>query len=353
MKSELKLSTPNLKVTFILGLCATTLIVALSLIFRFEFGLILLSVAGSFSLIGATKTLINIRQYRYLNRANNLELAKQQQELRLITYQADKAQLESFTLTFPSTHRIATLPDSPVSLIEGVVKQLPATIVTNDNLPDLMDKIGNRRCMMFLGPAESGKSETAAHWIKARSHLFLVCDPKEEDFIWPVNCRVYNDFDLIFKTIKQLRDELERRRQKQLKGLKSITLFFDELHTLKRKDKEIIEIILDIATLGRSYNVHCAFTGHAKTTKYLGVDAVALLDNFAKVRMTFEHRCFVDIGEGEFEVKHPGRYRQQVIVNRDDKIRDMIKSGMSNYAISQEIWGNRNKEIYDYINSLR
>jgi len=105
MKSEIKFISPGIKLGVTIGLFVTVLIIWLSLVYRWEFSLILLAFGISVTLIGLSLGLALAGRVVYRFKLWGVELDKQKQELRLLTYQADKAQMESFVLSFPSSQR--------------------------------------------------------------------------------------------------------------------------------------------------------------------------------------------------------------------------------------------------------
>lgn len=239
---------------------------------------------------------------------------------------------------------------------------LPATIEQPATLPNLLDEIRQEQCVMFLGPRNSGKTTLALHWLSVRDTQAIVCDVKGFN-PWPGNCKVVSEIGAIVQTSNYVLQEMLKRREGQLRSEPSLTLFFDELHYLVSEGVEVLPTAIQIATLGREYNVHSGFTSHADTVKYLRVDGASLLENFTKVRSTKKHTCYVDFGEGEQEVITPGPYnapsavqwfdRVNIPTTEDELIKQAILAGHSNNKICQDIFGSKNSTRIERINYIR
>ena len=238
---------------------------------------------------------------------------------------------------------------------------LPAT-VEPATMPNLLDEIRTEQCVMFLGPRNSGKTTLALHWLSVRDTQAIVCDVKGFN-PWPDNCQVVSEINEIVKTSQFVLNEMLKRRENQSRGEPSLTLFFDELHYLIGEGVEVLQIAIQIATLGREYNVHSSFTAHADTVKYLKIDGSALLENFTKVRITKRHICYLDFGESEYEVIAPGPYnvtvpmqwpdRVNIPTTENDLIEQAIQRGDGNNQICKDIWGSKNSGRIARINYIR
>ena len=160
-------------------------------------------------------------------------------------------------------------------------------------------------------------------------------------------------------------DTLHFRRKAGSVVSTPLTLFFDEVHYLISENLDVIGASLQIATLGAEFKVFAAFAAHAITAKYLDVSAAALLANFTVVRVSKiggTYKTFLNQGEGEYQVIPPGEYvppispktqKPAIALSEDERIKEKISDGLSNYEICQQVWGSRGGEKYNKINALR
>ncbi len=374
MRSELKIQTPNIKLSLIVGLFATILVISLAIFFRFEVGLILLAVAGSVGLAGGAMATNRVMTMLHTKRLNGLELAHKQEEVRLIRAKADRAMLEAHVLSFPQGHRVVTALKPQIQVIEAPLPPLalPAIAETEaetvEPLPKLLDLIKTETSVIFTGPKRAGKTNCSLHWPAGRGQC-IVADPKNEAHDinhWPTNCQVVGSLLDIQQAINYTLDTMHQRRKTGSVTELPLTLFFDEVHYLISEGVNVVETSLQIATLGAEFKVFAAFAAHAITAKYLDVSAAALLANFTVVRVSKiggTYRTFLNQGEGEYQVSPPGEFtpfmppetlRPTIVLSEDDKIVQMIGEGLSNYQICKQLWaGKRGGGRYERIDMIR
>jgi len=377
MRSELKIQTPNIKLSLVVGLFATILIISLSLLFRFEFGLILLGVAGSVGLAGGSMAINRMLRMIHTKRLNGLEFEHRQEEVRLIRAKADRAILEAHVLSFPQGHRVVTALKPQIQVIEAPLSPLalPSKVETEPEtsqpLPNLMDLIKTETSVIFTGPKRAGKTNCSLHWLAGRGQC-LVGDPKNEAHPinqWPNNCQVVGSLSDIQQAINYTLDTMHQRRKAGRVSESPLTLFFDEVHYLISEDVDIVGASLQIATLGAEFKVFAAFAAHAITAKYLDVSAAALLANFTIVRVSKiggTYRTFLNQGEGEYQVLPPGAYTSPTIppiwpdlpppviaLTEAERIEQAVLKGASNNQICRDIWGSKNTDRIARINAIR
>ncbi|MCP4363532.1 MAG: hypothetical protein GY796_36500 [Chloroflexi bacterium] len=292
-----------------------------------------------------------------------------------------KLQIESGIISIHRDHNVLRYDGSHHTLaIAAHAGQAPAQVIEAQSkvvepLPLLMDKIRQEKSVMFTGPKRQGKTNAALWWLDGRGPS-RVGDPKNDGVIvnhWPQNCRVAGSLIEIDIAIKETQAELDRRRLDGNISAPPLTIFIDEVHHLITKGLDPIEPLMDIVLLGAEYNVHAAFTAHGITAKYLKVDAAALLQNFAVVRvikMNGVFRAYFNDGAGEIEVQPPGPYQPQLPpaswpepqypdpINpapptEEERIIELIEAGETNYKIAAEVFGGRNDRIYTKIEALR
>ena len=374
MRSELKLHSPNLKVTVVIGLFATIIVITMAVLFKFEFGLILLSIAGTIAFVGCiagTGKLIGFINDWQLQR---LAVEQKKQELRITTYEADKAKLQAYVVSFPKNHRVVKLSDSPIQVIDAIAEPSPMMLsetITQEVMPNLLDVIQNESCVAFWGGRDSGKTTCALHWLSTRQGQNFVCDPKPKNHNpWP-NAIVTNKIDDIERVVSSVYDELLNRQENELLNEPIINLFLDELYILTFVHKlDIMTHAFGIITLGREYRVNAGFTTSSKGVKSLGIEGMSGLSEALTFVHTSivggNHRVMVDMGEGENEVLSPGPYHPPTILpqwpdlqppiialTEAEMIEQAILNGDGNNQICKDIWGSKNTDRIARINAIR
>lgn len=379
MRSEIKFSGPSLRVTLTIGFFLTFITIFLAVWFRFEFGIVLLVLAASIGGTGLVAGYNRLKEGKQQRLLRDLEANTRIEKLRQEKYKANRMELEQYVISFNRNERLIMLPKSEVRVIEPIASTQvqPALLPAPDEagLPRLMDLIADEPSLIFLGPKQTGKTNSLLHWLAVRGQAVVV-DPKNEGTRvneWPENVQVAANRKEIERAVAAVLNEMHKRRIGGIRDAPPLTLFFDEIHDLiSRLKVQPIDIALKIATLGAQFNVFSGFTTHANTTKYLKIDAVALLANFDIVRVSKiggVHKCYLDQGEGEFECIPPPEYIAPaggVIVplpavpSQGQRIEELIEAGASDYKICKEVWrkadgkkGARNDNRYDQIRVIR
>ncbi|MBN1217432.1 MAG: hypothetical protein JXM69_00770 [Anaerolineae bacterium] len=294
MKSEIKLSSPNWKISIVVGFFVTVLIIFLSLVFRVEFGVILLSVAGSIAGIGLVAIVGKVVSLLYWREFKRLELETARQELRLTTFKADRAQLEAFVISIPKTQRVITRPDSPIRVIEALPEPahalLPATTHELDLLTVFTQPTQSYAC---VGGQQTGKTyqmrHIAQHWLNNGSRPIVV-GPKWDRGEW-AGCLLFGgmgDFAEVSKGITIVRQEAQRRHadlDRLHKDHSILPVFFDDWTPIVDAVDNARELVLQATTLYASVNIILYFILHSDTANAWGVDrkGAALKDNFIKL----------------------------------------------------------------------
>jgi hypothetical protein len=361
--SSVELQKPDIRLKIVISIGGMICLVILALVFR-NVAVFLIAGFGTVAMVGYGTTIwFKFQDGRRLQRQREAETRLIEQKAAqeaIITHRLELAaslhETKTGVFVYGGMDTWTFVPATAGERKEAGL--LPATV----EMPNLLDEIRTEQCVMFLGPRDSGKTTLALHWLSVRNTQAIVCDVKGFN-PWPDNCQVVSGIDDIMRVSQFVLSEMQRRRKKQLVNESSLTLFFDELHYLVSEGIEVLYIAIQIATLGREYNVHAGFTSHADTVKYLKVEGAALLENFTKVRTTKKHICFLDFGEGEFQVIPPGPYNAPVPAQWPDRvdvpmteaeiIEAAIEAGKSNNEICRDIWGSKNSARIARINTIR
>lgn len=250
-------------------------------------------------------------------------------------------------LNFPGNHNVIDV-NSGIVIVPAYNRQPEPQVIDMPLAlpkPQLMDMIANEPCVLIHGRRNSGKTTTAMRWLSMRPGRKIVIDikPKGENN-WPQGCEVYGQNDNLKQVVKALEiasTEFERRKRQDYTTHSPLTIFVDELYYLYNiKQLDVFETFWEIVALGRSYNMHGGLTSSGKEVELLGAKGKgSLRDNLAFVRLKMTgsgRQCFVDVGDGEIEVNHPGPYfttALPLLVSDADRIEQAFSPGKSLSAI--------------------
>jgi len=369
MKSEVKIQSGNLKAQFVIGFFLTVLTIFLAVWFTATFQVILLGVGGVATLGGMVFVCYLGSRARLTHHQKRLDIKIQTELARQEKYRSDKLEMERYIFAFdhkqrvimPGWYRNVRTLDPVLSPRQMVIEAEANTPLLAASKPAMSDLLKDSDSVTFLGAKRSGKTNAAMFWLSRRPGRTIVLDVKAHN-VWPENCRVVNEMGQFDRAIKMIIDEGQRRRKGAILDAPTVTLLADEIHYLRSKDIDIIGKIIDIATLYAEYRIFASFTSHGNTGKYLGIDAISLLDNFDAVhtqKINEEYFATVDLGNGPVEVLPPGRYtpankgNRLLFVSADERIKRLVLTGASNYKICRKIWGSPNGARYKRIDAIR
>ena len=299
MKSEIKFISPSFKLGVTIGLFVIILIIWLSLVYRWEISIILLAFGGSVALVGLSLGVGIAGRVVYRFKLWEVELDKQRQELRLLIYQADKAQMESFILSFPASQRQLVSPNAPVKLIEATptggaaatYKALPED-TTQEPLDLLTVFTQATQSYACIGGQQTGKTyqmrHIASYWLN-QGFTPVVVGPKWDKGEW-AGCILFGgngDFSQVAKGIAIVRQEAQKRHAADIrhKDHSILPVFFDDWTPIIDAVDNARELVLQATTLYASVNIILYFILHSDTANAWGVDrkGAALKDNFIKL----------------------------------------------------------------------
>lgn len=376
MKSELKFSTVSFKFQFTVGLFVSVIILGLAVLFRRETSIILLASGltltggGVVAVVGKGLALWHNWQLA------RLDLDHRRQEVRLITYQADKARMESDIIALPRTQRIVYHPDRPISLIEAAIdagEAMPAARPV-DLLPAL-DAV--QRCLI-VGASDAGKT-TLLQWIIARrlsSSNVVVIDPHSWPEKWPGGKvvgvgRNYAEIDRALTALVQL---MTQRYDDLGKGIvgegqhRRITVIIDEWRAIVQNAPGAADVIKTLLTESRKAAFSVFVATHSERVKAIGIEGEGdLKDGFAIVRLhniEGQRSATLDSGNGPAPAILPGRFVGGSPVGDDDaltlepapteqeaQIIDLADAGLSHAKICEAVWGYKSSNKYPEIDA--
>jgi hypothetical protein len=215
MESKIKFTGASLKLQLTIGLFLTVIILALALLYHFEVSIILLAVGGTLAGVGAIGTAGRaLALWRGWHLAR-LDVEGRRQEVRLITYRADKAALEAEILAFPGSQRLITLPGRAVTLLDApAVKLLPAGVTAPPPPVDFFQAMSDpHQAYAIVGAQRVGKSILAQHLaqhLTRRGVLCVVIGTKAQPGEW-LGCRRYIGNERVPAALAGLLAEIQAR----------------------------------------------------------------------------------------------------------------------------------------------
>lgn len=324
MKSEVRVSSPSLKITITIGFFVMVVVIVLATLYRYEFSLILLSVAGSITLIGIAITTSMVLKIIIQFKTRRVELHRQRQLLRIETYQADKKRLEAYVLSFPKTQRIVTLPDSPIRVIEAMPesKQTLLPAMTTQDTVDLLTVLTQEQRVLIKGASDAGKT-TLLQWLVSRKVSYskvLVIDPHASSDKW-AGCKVVglgSNHKEIATALDKLIDLMVERYQDIAQGLvnegehSKITIVIDEWMSIAYQCGNAKQVMIRLLTESRKAAFSVYVGSHSDRVASLGLDGKGdLRDGFCMVKLTIvnDHRqATINYGNGEIPALLPGPF---------------------------------------------
>jgi len=323
MNSQLRVSSPNLKVVIPVTVVSAITLIIIALVFRFEFGVILLSIGGSIAAIGFVLTVGLTRKVIHKHRLYKFDERKAEQELRLITYQADRAGLEAHVLNFPKTQRIVTAFDAPVRVIDAVAESSHlAALPAGQQQVNLLDVVCNEQRVLIKGASDAGKTNLL-QWIASRkvaTSKVLVIDPHASPDKWD-GCQVVglgSNHGEIETALDKLIELMVNRYQdiaagKVQEGQHSkLTILIDEWMSIAYQCANAKEAIVRLLTESRKAAFSIYIGSHSDRVASLGLDGKGdLRDGFCLVRLSVtdgQRQATIDYGNGEQAAVLPGAY---------------------------------------------
>lgn len=329
MRSEIRIKADNFKLYLSLGLCATGLIIFLSIWFAFEFSIILLSIAGVVALVGVIGVWGKFESIRYRRQLAGINIELQRQELRKKIAEADKAVLMAGIITFPRTERALLLPGNDMQLIEAMstgvndeVMQLAAPRAA----PELLPVLDSAQRVLVIGASDSGKTNLLQWIVSRRAGAIVVIDPHSHPDKWPKSARVAgagSNHPEIETTLDNLIGVMVQRYREISAGLvregehPKLTIVIDEWMSIAYQCQNAQDVMVRLLTESRKAAMNVIIGSHSERVKSLGLDGKGdLRDGFLFVRLwlesTGERRATYDYGRGERPCVLPGKFSNVV-----------------------------------------
>lgn len=387
MRSELRITGYNWKLTLTIGAFLTILIIILSVIYRFEIGLILLTVAGTVAAVGVLFVTAGTLRLVYKIKMNGLDLEQKRQEVRLATYQADRAKLEAYVLNYPKTQRLVTLPDSNVRVIEALADSGQLMLTESTTQVDLLAALDSVQRCLIVGASDSGKT-TLLQWLVSRrlnTSRVIVIDPHAYPGKWPDSADLVGsgrDYQAIDKALTALVQLMTKRYDEIGRGAVAemahgrVTVLIDEwraiVYALGKPASEAIKTLL-VESRKAAFSVFVAT--HSDRAKPLGLEGeYDLKDGFDVVRLSIvdgQRQATIDHGNGETPAVLPGPYQgraPQVLEHRpgpepldlepepspvEAHVLELLGRDESYRTISQTVWGQHGEFYNDKIDDIK
>jgi hypothetical protein len=251
MESKLKITGASLKLQLTIGLFLTVIILALSLLYHFEVSIILLAAGGTLAGVGVIGTIgRTITLWRGWHLAK-LDVEGRRQEVRLITYRADKAALEAEILAFPGSQRLITLPGRAVTLLDApAVKLLPAGVTAPPPADFFQAMSDPHQAYAIVGAQRIGKSILAQHLaqhLTRRGVLCLVIGTKAQPGEW-LGCRRYIGNERVPLALAGLLAEIQARTEASANTPRLAVFLDDWLNTVALDNGLAEAFFLEAAT---------------------------------------------------------------------------------------------------------
>jgi len=379
MNSEVRFKSPNLKITITLGVTLAVTIIILAMLFRFEFSLILLAIAGSIALVGIAGLVGIGGKILYRFKVWRLDIATRQQDLRLATYKADKAQLEAFVLSFPSSQRQLVSPNAPVKLIEATAsyKELPAGTQAPIELLPALDSVQR---VLIVGPSNAGKTDLLK-WVVTRrfnNSQVVIIDPHSYVDKWPYGqvIGIGRNYPEIDRTLEALVQLMQKRYQQIGRGEvkegnhKRVCVCVDEWRAITGNLPKAGDALKTLLTESRKASMSMFVASHSDRAKPLGLSGeYDLKSGFVIIRLSIqngERIATIDNGDGPQPARLPGPYISSQVIEGDDCINlepepspaeahilKLYEQGESISAIAEAVFGskggNQNQQVKDVL----
>lgn len=370
MHSEVRVKTDSLKLYLSLGLCATGLIIFLSIWFSFEFSVILLSIAGVVSLVGVIGAWGKFESIRYGRQLSRINVEIQRQELRIKTAEADKAVLMSGIFTFPRTDRALLMSGNDMRLIEAMTGGGNGDVIQPLAVPagqiELLPLLDRAERVLVKGASDAGKTTIFQH-VASRSSGVIIVDPHYAPGIWPDGVQVIGggrDYGKIEAFFGWLSDEMDSRYKRRAAGdsnFQPLTVIIDEFMSINAECGSAGKIISAMIRESRKVGFRLFVGSHSELVKPLGLEGAGdVREGLLIVRLYYsqirqERRATVDAGEGEQPCIFPPYYGGGPMVGADVVIPDLVvppsadkqdaefarlvNGGMSRNAAAWQVYG--------------
>lgn len=325
MKSEIGFTNYKLKVTITIGAFLTILIIVLAVLYRYEFSVILLTIAGVIGGIGVI-TFIGLGS-KVISKARirGIEIGILKQDLRLKTYQADKAELEAKVLSFSKSQRLITMPDFDIRFIEAMTESnqalLPASV--SQERIDLLTALDNVQRCLIVGASDSGKTTLLQHIVQRRQTVkTLVIDPHASPNKWG-NAQVVgigSNHEQIELALDKLVDLMIERYQDIAQGIvregehEQLCIVIDEWMSIAYQCDNAQTALMRLLTESRKAAYSIFVGSHSERVKSLGLDGRGdLREGFVIVKLSVlngQRTATIDYGEGAIQAVLPGAFNQ-------------------------------------------
>ncbi len=284
MNSEVRIRTQNWRVSVVIGVCSTVIVLTAMILFWTEFKIILLGGAG---ITGFTWLMI-FRQWLIKRGYENTDRAL---DLRIKAATAAKAEVEARFLVVNRTQRIIHSSSDDVRVIEALpdsVKLLPESTepVKRRSVFDLLSE-GTH--FALFGGTQSGKTTLANHLADKLGGDVIVCDPHSLLNTWTRTAQVVGggDYQAIAHTIGSVRAEMLERYKAGSRDGGQIVLILDEWPAIVDEMPDTANDLKRISREAAKVNIRLILLSQSDLVSDLGTNS-SIRDNFIKIALTPE-----------------------------------------------------------------
>ena len=297
LKTEVRISKPPLKLYVGLGVFGALVIIAAMIIFRFEFGVILLVVGGFGGLWFVGKVVKSVgggvvwclhtyHDYTHKVRMDDAEYRK--------AYLMSVSRTEFLYDSRSASVVVEAMPQA----IPGQAKLLPDGSEQSQQRQMLRQVIEDRRHIAILGHTGSGKTSTMAHALSIQKSLnpdaiTILMDNHIKHSEWPpVDEVLWRHEDMATRFDWLWADFLERKNPYGDHDEQPVIVVFDEFTGSKKHlegiDKKYDEIITNLLQEAWKFGIYFIVGTHSMLVKEIGLSIDTRL-NFTWLRLDKEN----------------------------------------------------------------
>jgi len=291
--------------------------------FSFEFSVILLGIGGITVIAGGVGIYGRVLAIRYNRQLSHLEIERQRQQLRIITAEADKAELAAGIFTFPRTERALLLPGHNMQFIEAVAGSggeagaAPALPTGQIELLPLLDRAER---VLVKGASDAGKTTVFQHVASRAGGNVTIVDPHYQPGLWPEGARIigagrnYGEIGAYLDYVVAEMDSRYKRRAAGERDFQPMTVIIDEFMSITAECEGAGRVISSMIRESRKVGFRLFVGSHSELVKPLGLEGAGdVREGLLIVRLYYsqirhERRATVDAGEGEQPCQFPPYY---------------------------------------------
>jgi hypothetical protein len=239
----------------------------------------------------------------------------------------------------------------------------------------LLDILRPAERVLIIGPSKAGKT-TLLHWLiegRRQTSDVITIDPHGEPPKWGdvASVGAGRDYDRIEQTLNSLLFEMDRRYTRRGVGdldFNPLTIIVDGWRAITKNVDTAGDMLGALLTEARKARMFLIVGSHSDRVKALGIDGEGdLRAGFTVVKLNYDQgtgRRPAVIDDTEYQL--PGPYDQPKrtpdpasialpppMTAEEKQVITLVMSGATNYAICNQVWGNRSKTYYEKIDDIK